>query len=330
MNIFVAIVGVLLINGAFVLGGVRIYMHNEKQGYVPDSERKPFPKKRLVPSFFLILFGLGIFILGLSFVIIPTGSTGVLSTFGLIQEQPLNQGFNWRRPFVDSVEIVNNKQQDRTMESQVWSETAEQTAMYMENITVTYYINPERSAWIYAHVTNYDKNLLSDDMISSALKTASRTITTASVTNRGVIEPAARETLQEVCDEKYGENTVYIVNVVINNMDFEDSYNAAIAQRQEALIRQEQQAVENKTNVDRATAEAEAARVRAQGEADALLIEAEAKAESNRIISESITEQTQRQDAIDRWDGQLPRYISGGEGDVTFGIMDSISSDGEE
>lgn len=327
MNIVTIVLSIIII-AASIGFGVGKWVHWMKEmEYCSKEEEKPFNRKCLIPNFFLILIGIGFFVLGMSFVIIPTGSTGVLSTFGLIQEKPLNQGFNWKRPFVDSVEIVNNKQQDRTMDGQVWSETAEQTAVYMENVTVTYYIDPSMSAWIYANVTNYDKNLLTDDMISSALKTASRTITTANVTNRGIIEPAAKETLQEVCDEKYGDNTIHIINVVINSMDFEDSYNAAIAQRQEAMIKQEQQAVENKTNVDRATAEAEAARIRAQGEADALLIEADAKAEYNKIISQSITEATQRQDAIDRWNGELPKYIGGSDGDVTFGIMESIGNE---
>lgn len=332
MNIFVSILGCIFVLAAAIVGGIMIYRHADNQYGLPMDEKKPFPKKRLAPCVFVIFVGFGMFILGQAFIIIPTGSTGVLSTFGLISEQPLNKGFNWKTPFVDSVEIVNNKQQDMTMASQVWSETAEQTAMYMENVTITFAINPERSAWIYAHVTDYDKKLLTDDMISSALKTASRTITTTDVTNRGVIEPAARITLQEVCDEKYGEGTVQIVNVVINNMDFEDSYNAAIAARQEAIVQQEQQAIENKTNIDKANAEAEAVRARAQGEADATLVEANAKAEANEIISKSITEQTQRQDAIAAWDGALPRYI-GGNGDAsaaTFGIMDSVMTGDKE
>lgn len=48
----------------------------------------------------------------MSFVIIPSGYTGVKTTFGQIAEETLPNGFNWKTPFIESIEIVNNKQQD--------------------------------------------------------------------------------------------------------------------------------------------------------------------------------------------------------------------------
>lgn len=320
MNVIVSIIGIVVFVAACIFGGCLIYLHNENSY---GREKIPFKKGKLLLPILFGFLGIGIFLFGRSFVIVPTGSTGVISSFGLIHEEPLTKGFNWKRPFVDSVELVNNKQQDITVDGQVWSETAEQTAMYMENITITYAIDASRSTWIYANVTNYDKNLLTNDMVYSALKTASRKITTVDVTNRGIIEPAACEALQEVCDDKYGEDTVHIINVVVNNMDFEDSYNQAIAKRQEVIVNQEQQAIDNQTNIDKATAEAEAKRINAQGTADATITKANAKAEANRIISESITDRTQRQDAIDAWDGVPPKYISGNT-DGSFGILDTI------
>ena len=58
----------------------------------------------------------------------------------------------------------------------------------------------------------------------------------------------------------------------------------------------------------------------------AALIEAQAKAEANRIISESITDRTQRQDAIEKWDGKLPKYV-GGEDGASFGILEMAGDD---
>ena len=107
-------------------------------------------------------------------------------------------------------------------------------------------------------------------------------------------------------------------------MDFDESYNEAIAKKSQAIQEQQEQAIRNQTNIDKAKAEAEAERERAQGQADAELIQAEAKAEANRIISESITEATQRQDAIGKWNGELPRYV--GDGDASFGILDTVAS----
>ena len=83
-------------------------------------------------------------------------------------------GFNWKIPFVQEVLQVNNKQQDIYIEGQIWSEAADQTVVYMEGITVTYQISPERSAWIYANVSDYTNNLVSTTLVSSAMKIAAK------------------------------------------------------------------------------------------------------------------------------------------------------------
>ncbi len=241
--------------------------------------------------------------------VIPSGYTGVVTTFGQIQEKPMPNGFNWKIPFVQDVQQVNNKQQDIYIDGQIWSETQDQTVVYMQGVTVTYQISPEKSAWIYANVTDYTRNLVSNTLVSSAMKMATKTLATENVTNRSIIEPAAKESLQTALDEKYGDDTVRVIKVVISDMDFEQKYNDAIEARQLAKMEQERQAIENATNLAKAEAEAEAARVAAQGKADAEIILAQGKADANKILSESITSLTQMQDVIENWDGKLPSTL---------------------
>lgn len=288
-----------------------------------DGAPVPRAKTPKWPLVFAVL-GLAGIVGGNCFTVVPTGYTGVRTTFGLIDQESCLPGFNFVTPFVQNISLVNNKQQDLRFSEQIWSETKEQTVVYMENVTVTYQIVPESSAWIYANVENWVEELVDIDIVSSALKSASRSLTADVVTDRAVIEAASREQLQSALDDKYGENRVVIKGVIINNMDFDESYNAAIAKKSQAIQEQQEQNIRNQTNIDKAKAEAEAERERAQGAADAELIQAQAKAEANRIISESITEATQRQDAIDKWNGELPRYAGGG--DMSFGIIDAVTS----
>lgn len=231
-------------------------------------------------------------------VVIPSGYTGVVTTFGQIQPTPMPNGFNWKIPFVQNVQQVNNKQQDISISERIWSEASDQTVVYLEGVNITFQISPEKSAWIYANVSNYTENLLSASLVSSAMKMATKTLPTEDVTNRSIVEPVARETLQEQLDEKYGADTVRIIKVIINNIDFEDAYNAAIEARQLAKMEQERQEIENATNLEKAEAEAQAARIRAQGQADA-----------NAILTQSITNATQMQDVIEAWDGKLPSTL---------------------
>jgi regulator of protease activity HflC (stomatin/prohibitin superfamily) len=153
MNFVIGIIGLVLI----VLGIV----------IATNEEFTETPKKAIVT---FILIGLILFIGSGSFDIIPTGYTGVKTTFGQISKTSLQNGFNFKIPVIQSIRKVNNKQQDIAFKDKVWSVTAENTNVFMEVIVVTYQINGEKSAWIYANVSNYKENLVSSTLVQSALK----------------------------------------------------------------------------------------------------------------------------------------------------------------
>lgn len=52
-------------------------------------------------------------------------------------------------PFVQSIHKVNNKQQDKHIEAQVWGEASDKTPVYAADVIVTYQVLPEKSAWLY-------------------------------------------------------------------------------------------------------------------------------------------------------------------------------------
>ena len=261
-----------------------------------------------------------LFIFGCSFVIIPTGYTGVRTTFGQIDSTSVRNGFNWKIPFVQSIEQVNNKQQDLLFEDKIWSETSTRTAIYYENVVVTYQINPESSAWIYANVSDYKSSLVSPSLVSSAVKTSSKTVSDSDATNRSIIEPMCAKNLQQSLNEKYGENVIYVNKVTINNADFDEAYNKAIADKQRAQLEAEKQSIENKKTIEKAEANAEATRKKAQGEADARLIKAESEAKANEMLANSLNEKILREQWINKWDGKLPEYMTGDSSNVMFGL----------
>ena len=280
-----------------------------------------FNKESVIGAITSVVLGAAIALFGMSFVIIPSGYTGVKTTFGQIAEETLPNGFNWKTPFIESIEIVNNKQQDAGFaqkDSKIWGETSEKVPVYMADVTVTYQIDNEKSAWIYANVSDYKSQLISDAMVASALKNAAVQFTAEQVTVRSNIEPTAQKELQESLDNKYGENVVHILKVVINNMDFEDSYNEAINQKNLAAKQAEAQTIQNQIEIDKATKDAETQRIaaeaqataetaKAQGEANAIRIKAEAEAEANRKLSESLTDNVLRNKMYDKWNGELPK-----------------------
>lgn len=262
-----------------------------------------------------------------SFKIIPTGYTGVRTTFKQVDNVVLQNGLNFKLPFVQKIITVNNKMQDMDFAGPIWSETSERTALYYANITVSYQINPEKSAWIYANVSGYKDNLISDSIVASAIKSSSKTLNSTEATNRSMIEPLTQEILQASLDSKYGENTVIIHKVVIGNTDFEDSYNQAIADKQKQQIAYEQQQIENQKALEKAEADAKVAEINANAEkqkteiaaeaqANAIKIEAEAQSEANKMINDSVTANVIAYMQADKWDGAKPKVMLGDDSQV--------------
>lgn len=257
-----------------------------------------------------------------SFTIVPTGYTGVKITFGQVKEATVPNGITAKIPFVQSVEKVNNKQQQMFIDNQIWGETSNRTPVYFENVTVTYKINPAFSSWIYANINNYKDSLITEDIISSAIKSASKTLIDTDVSDRDKIETAAKGKLQASLNDKYSDEVVTVTKVTINNIDFEDSYNNALVEKQQAQIAYERQAIENKKNIEKAEADAEVKKKQAQGIADAAKIEAEGKREAYLSIASSITDGVVKQNAIDKWNGELPAVV--GDSDFILNFADGV------
>ena len=146
-------------------------------------------------------------------------------------------------------------------------------------------------------------------MVSSAIKSSSKTLSDIDVTNRAIIEPLALENVQRILDEKYGENVVILNKVVITSADFDISYNDAIANKQKVQLEAEQQAIINQQSIDKAKADAEVAKTTAEGEAEAKLIEAEANAKVNELLEKSLTDNILKDKYIENWDGRMPQVI---------------------
>ena len=115
LNYIIIAVGVLVMVG----GGYLTYLNNKRE----EGQRKK-------PAAVLWILGIIVAAFGMSFTIIPTGYTGVLSTFGQISDKTLPNGFNIRIPLAQQISLVNNKQQDMVFDSdQIKSETIERNTV---------------------------------------------------------------------------------------------------------------------------------------------------------------------------------------------------------
>ena len=269
---------------------------------------------------FLVLGVLLVLTLIFNLHIIPTGYTGVRTTFGQIQPEPVQSGkLFFTVPLVEHIYKVNNKQQDFKVSNQVWGETDDKTPIYANDITVTYQIAADRSAWIYANVSDYTRNLLTESLVASAVKSAMVELNPSDVTNRAKIEPLVLSSLNDSLAGKYGADTVYICKVTIGDMDFEAAYNDAIQAKSIAAQDQAKAEIQNQTAVARAEADKRVAVLNAEAEAEKVRIAAEAQAEANRLIQESLTDDLIELKKIEAWDGKLPSVLGTGT-DTLLGL----------
>lgn len=258
---------------------------------------------------FVIVLAVILATIGSSLAIVPTGYTGVKTTFGQVNPNPVSPGFTFKIPFIQSIEKVNNKQQDLTVDGQIWSETSERATIFYENVIVTYQVSASKSAWLVANVSNYQTDIINSAVVSSAIKTASKELNNVDATNRGKIEPLTQTKLQAILDSKYGENTIFINKVIISNTDFEESYNDAIAAKQNAQLEYERAAIVNQQAIEKAEADAKVKEKAAEGEANALKIKANAEADANKKVADSLTDKVLSNKFYENWDGKLPTVM---------------------
>jgi regulator of protease activity HflC (stomatin/prohibitin superfamily) len=278
-------------------------------------------KVSVVASILVVIVVVVVLFRVLCITIVPTGSTGVMSTFDQVHEEPVH-GVCFHAPLITKIEKVNNKQQDLVSSSRIYGETAERTECYYDEVAVTYQISSTGSVWIYCNVTDYKENTITERMIMEAVRSVSKLQKDTDATNRNIMSAGIQAKIQEACDITYGEEIIKINKVTIGNADFSPEYNAAIEAKNQAKIEAEKQEYINKKAIEEAEGEAERKRIEAQGnaeqkrleaqgEADSTRIKAEATAEANRVIAESLSEELLRQKAIETWSGEYPDIVAG-------------------
>src|ERR1700688_1101293 len=256
------------------------------------------------------------------FYSVPTGSRGVVTTFGAItgiEGEGLAVLPPWRK-----LPIFNNRAEQADGENAEGS-TSDQQPVHV-SLTVRYSIATDRVSEVFE---KYSHN----GDLSSYVQTATHEIfkaVTAKYTAPDLIAQRARVSadIYAALAEKLAIYGAQVIKIKMRNFAFQESYMRAINSK----VEQEQlrQAADNKLKTVEseqkqkvAIAEAEAAAVRAtaDGEAYARLKVATAEAESLKIQSAALAQNrdvlelrriTVEQTKAEKWNGQLPSAIYAG------------------
>lgn len=255
---------------------------------------------------------------------VPTGYTGILTTFGRVEDYTLDAGLHMKNPF-QAVVLMDNREQKTAFNTEAFSSDIQQVEVVG---SVNFAINKATAMTLYKEVgTNYFTTLVMPRLLENTKATFSKFTAENLVAERENLSITIREKLVSEMT-KYGIN---IISVSIENIDFTDSFTDAVEAKQvaaqkklQAEIEQEQATMETKQAAERQriTAEAEASvkKIEADAAAYATKVQSEAEAEANRLISASLTEHLISWVQAKGWDGKLPTYMSTGEG-VTLPIL---------
>ncbi len=258
------------------------------------------------------------------FTVVPTGYTGIVTTFGKVEDITLDAGFQMKSP-VQSVVLMDNREQKTPFTTEAFSSDIQQVNIVG---SINYAINKATAMTLYKEVgTNYFATLVMPRLLENTKATFSKFTAENLVAERENLSVTIREKMIEEL-EKYG---IRVISVSIENIDFTDSFTDAVEAKQvaaqkklQAEIEQEQATMETRQAAERQriTAEAEAAvkKIDADAAAYATKVQAEAEAEANKQISASLTQGLIEWTQARKWNGQLPVYMNS-DGGVTLPIL---------
>jgi len=248
---------------------------------------------------------------------VPTGYTGIVTTFGKVHDVTLDAGINFHAPW-DKVITMDNREQRVPFTMQAFSSDIQEVSI---SGSVNLNIDKSTAMNLYREVgTNY-LNILVMPRISEEVKSViSKYTAEGLIVNRNNLSIEMADLLKTAL-AKQGIN---ILSVAVEDVDFSDAFTNAVEakqvatqEKQKAQTEQERMTMEEEAASKRAiiiaNAEAEKAKIAAQADLEVVKIQAEAalyagekEAEMNKRISEALTDELIKYYWIKQWNGKLP------------------------
>lgn len=265
----------------------------------------------------VVLAGIALFVTSF-FCRIPTGYTGIVTTFGKVHDTTLDAGIHGKAPW-DTVITMDNREQRVPFSLQSFSRDIQQVDI-QGSININ--INKNTAMTLYKEVGTGYRDVLVTPRVQEDVK-----IVIAKYTAEKLVEnrQAASDEIFELIRSELNDKGINVISLAIENIDFTDTFESAVEakqvatqEKQRAQTQQEQQTMEAQQAAERkkiqAQAEADVQKINAEAEAFAIRAKAEAEAEANAKIAESLTDGLIRYTEVSRWSGDLPAVYGGGDG----------------
>lgn len=256
--------------------------------------------------------------------VVPTGYTGILTTFGRVENKTISAGINFIAPWQKVVKM-DNRTQKVSIETSAFSSDIQQVNLVM---SLNYCIDQATAQELYRTVgTNYYDSIIYPRMLENTKAVFSQYTAENLINKRDLLSNQIVDATSEDL-QSYG---ITVVNIAIEDIDFTDAFTNAVEAKQVAAqnkltaeTEQAQKTMEEEQAAKRAiiasNAEAEQAVIAAKADLEVVQIQAEAslyagqrEAEMNQRISEALTDELIYYYWIKQWDGKLPSTVLGSD-----------------
>lgn len=294
----------------FILTGFCTYKTTPRQTYWKLNKKQ-----------FLSFLAVIIVLVG-CFTTISTGHTGIVTTFGKVEDFTLEAGIHFILPWQETIEM-DNRNQKANVELQCFSSDIQEVDV---SYTLNYQISKENAQTIYKTIgVSYYETVIMP-RIQEAVKTVFAKYNAESlIANRENLSTEIRAILEG----KLSSYNIEVIDASVENMDFSDAFTTAVEEKQvaaqnklKAETEQAQRTMEQEASAERdiiaANASAKTAVIAAEADLEIVKIQADAAeyagqkdAAINQAIASSLTPELLYYYYIKGWNGELPStYIS--------------------
>lgn len=236
-------------------------------------------------------------ILVASITTVPTGYVGVKTRFGQVQDDVIQEGFNLKAPFIESIVKIDC----RTQKYEIATEASSKDLQKISNlkVVVNYNVDKNNANNLYKEVgKDYQTVLIEPAILESIKQGISQYTAEETITKRSEVADVIINLLKNKLENK----GVTVTALNITDLSFSEEFDTAVEQKQ--IVEQETQ---------KAQYELEKAKVENEKKIENAKADAEVMRQQNEQITDNylrLKEIENEQKAIEKWNGQLPTTTS--------------------
>ena len=231
------------------------------------------------------------FCIGSCVRIVPTGHTGVVTTFGRVEDITYEAGVHFVLPWKTVINMDNRTQKASLPLNCFSSDIQEVSLVY----TVNYQIDKANAQTIYKTIgVDYFEKVVQPKILEAVKGVFAKYNAENLIASRGSLSSE----VEAILSNSLAQYNVQLVSTSIEDIDFTDSFTNAVEAKQVAEQNKLRAQTEQEQAIIEAEADAEKVKIHAEAQAQAQIIAAQADAEVAKIGADAAEYQGQKDAAI--------------------------------